>query len=480
LSVAISPPRTVGVPRARDLWLLAPIGAVGAAIVLRFGGLGDQSLWVDEALTVRLLDGSLGDLLSGVADHETTPPLYYALVWTWAKLLGDGELALRSLSALTGVACVPVVYLVAHTLSGRRAAAVAGALTATSTALVWYSQEARSYSLWLLLSALALLFWIRAVDSPTRRDLAWWSVASCLALCTHYLALAFIVPQAAWLLRRHPRRATAAAVGAVVLVGLALVPLALHQRAGGGTDWISAVPVDERLKHTYWQFTTGANSSWDGAVPFVALLAEAAVLLALFRGPARVRRGVIVPLSLAGAALLIVLAAGALGFDYLFARNVLPVLLLLIVAVAAVAGSPGKAGVVGVVLGLAICALFLRQDIRLDTTASLQRDDWRGAAAALGPSTEPRVIALVPGWAYPALGYYVTDLRPMAAPRSVREVDFVIPYSAGGVPPRPPPGGFVVERDTWVQNWRFHVLRLRADRPTRVDPESLATPGFEG
>ena len=479
LSAAISPTRTLGVPRVRDLRLLAPIGVLGVAILLRFVDIGEQSLWVDEAYTARMLDGSIGHLLSGVAGHESTPPLYYVLLWTWARMFGETESALRSLSAVAGVACVPVMYMVARTLFDRRAATVAAALTATSTVFVWYSQEARAYSLWLFLTALALLFWIRALDAPTNRNLAWWSAMSALSLCTHYLALAFVVPQAVWLLRRHLHRRTAVAVGAIALAGLALVPLALHQRARGATDWISASPVDERLTHTYWQFTTGANSSWDSAVPFVALLAEVAIVLALFRGPGRVRRGTIVVVCLAASAMGIVLVGSLAGYDYLVARNVLPLMLLLILAIAAAAASPGKVGVLGALIGVAICVAFVRQDVRLNTTPVLQRDDWRAAAHALGRSPTPRVIVLGPGWARPSLDYYLPDLRPMPIPQSVSEVDMVIPPSAIGEAPRPP-AGFEVESDVWVQNYRIRVIRLRAPEPTQVMPSSLATPGADG
>jgi mannosyltransferase len=480
LSAAISPTWTSGVPRVRHLWVIASIAIVGVAIALRFANLGEQSLWVDEAYTARLLDGSLGDLLSGVAERESTPPLYYVLVWAWAKVFGDTEVAMRSVSALAGVACVPVMYMVARTLIGRRAGAVAAALTATSSGLVWYSQEARAYSLWLLLTALALLCWLRALDAPTKRNLGLWAALSGLAICAHYLALAFVLPQAAWLLRRHLRRGAGVAVGAVALVALALAPLALHQRAHGGTDWISAIPVDERLKQTYWLFTTGANGSWDSLAPFVALLAEVAIVLALFRGPARVRRGAIVALCLASSAMGLFLVAGLMGSDYLVARNVLPCLPLLILAVAAAAESPGRVGVLGALIGVAICVAFVRQDVRIDTTAAMQRDDWRGAARALGRSPEPRVIVLGPGWVSPVLGYYLPDLRPMPAPRSTREVDLVIPYSAAGEAPRPPSGAFSVEAELWMQNWRIHVVRLRAPEPAQVEPSALTTEGFDG
>jgi uncharacterized membrane protein len=47
-------------------------------------------------------------MISGVASGESTPPLYYAIAWVWAKVLSTSESGLRSLSALLGTATIPV------------------------------------------------------------------------------------------------------------------------------------------------------------------------------------------------------------------------------------------------------------------------------------------------------------------------------------------------------------------------------------
>ena len=59
------------------------------------------------------------------ARTESTPPLYYALAWLWAKLFGDGEVGLRSLSAIVGTLTVPLAYLTAR----QRLAATGALLT---------------------------------------------------------------------------------------------------------------------------------------------------------------------------------------------------------------------------------------------------------------------------------------------------------------------------------------------------------------
>ena len=66
---------------------------------------------------------------------------------------------------------------------------------------MWYSQEARAYGLFVLMSALAMLCFVRALDEPTPRRMAAFALAGALALLTHYFAVFLLVPMALWLLR---------------------------------------------------------------------------------------------------------------------------------------------------------------------------------------------------------------------------------------------------------------------------------------
>ncbi len=83
-------------------------------------------------------------------------------------MTGTGEVGLRSLSALAGVATVPVAYLLGLELRGRRAGIAAAAFVAVNPMLLWYSQEARGYALFSLLTAVAALYFVRALkDVPS-------------------------------------------------------------------------------------------------------------------------------------------------------------------------------------------------------------------------------------------------------------------------------------------------------------------------
>jgi uncharacterized membrane protein len=110
-----------------EYWPLALLMAL--AVSVRFATLDQQSLWYDEAVTaVRVLHPSLGSTLSAVVHVENTPPLYYLLAWGWTRVLGTGVFALRSLSALAGVATVAVAWAIGHELGSRRAAIVLAAI----------------------------------------------------------------------------------------------------------------------------------------------------------------------------------------------------------------------------------------------------------------------------------------------------------------------------------------------------------------
>lgn len=138
-----------------EWWPLAAL--LLAAAALRLGTLHLQSFWYDEAyVPVHTLHHSLIATLRSVVHRENTPPLWYVLIWGWSRLLGTGEVALRLPSALAGIATVALAWGIGSELAGRRVAIATAALATFNPLLVWYSQEARAYGLFVALIALAI------------------------------------------------------------------------------------------------------------------------------------------------------------------------------------------------------------------------------------------------------------------------------------------------------------------------------------
>src|SRR4051795_7902392 len=123
--------------RSRAFWIVA--GLTVLAALLRFLTLGVQAYHHDEIVTAsRVLRDGFGHAMDAVGFSESAPPLYYALAWVWTQLFGTGEVGLRSLSALAGVATVPVAYLIGRELRTRRTGLLAAALVAVNPMLLWY------------------------------------------------------------------------------------------------------------------------------------------------------------------------------------------------------------------------------------------------------------------------------------------------------------------------------------------------------
>jgi mannosyltransferase len=356
-----------------------------AGAALRFYGLGHQGFWYDEANTAYLLHHSLGQMLGLLAGNESTPPLYYILAWLWTRAFGIGEAGLRSLSALFGVLVIPVAYLLGRTLATRRVGLVLAALTAFNPLLIWYSQEARSYSLLVLLTALSLLALARYRVSPEPKTVIAWAVAAILALTTHYYAVLAVAPQALWLLYEQRRRVIQIAVVVVAVCGAALIPLALSQNGTHRDSWISRSQLGTRLNQILPQMLIGPGSPDRMLVKFVAIAAALIGLaLLILRAEAVERRtGLAVVGLLVGAAVLNLLFILA-GYDDLITRNLLALVIPAGLVLACGLGAR-RAGHLGLLAAAVLCSLGIIASVGVAADRVLQRPDWRPLARMLGP-----------------------------------------------------------------------------------------------
>lgn len=409
-------------PAVGELWVLAALVVVAAAV--RFASLHAASFWLDEAYSVVALRGSLGDVWHAVNTTESTPPLYYLLGWVWTQLFGTSEAGLRSLSALAGTALVPAVWLAGRELLDRRAALIAAALTATSPLLVWFSQEARAYSLAVLLCALA--FWqLARARRRAPGALVWWAVFAALALSAHYITVFPLLAEAAVLLWWRRDRAAVLAVGAVGLAGLALLPLLVSQRDNPLAGYVHGTPV-RQVAEIVKQFAVGYDGPWEALLATLGIALLVTGLALVPAAPARSRAAARLCLLVAVAApagLLLLLVAGQ---NQLLSRYLLPVLPLVLLVVAAGFAAPraGRWGVAGAAL---LCAVGLTVTIGVAVTPSQRtREDWRGAADALSSPLRPRALVVFPASGTLPLSLYLRDVRtPVTPDLQVREIDFI-------------------------------------------------------
>ena len=473
---------------ARQPHRLVLIGLTALAAILRLGTLDLQSFWADEASTVQLLHLDLPSLLRAIPHNEGTPPVYYVVAWGWTQLFGTGEVGLRSLSALAGIAVVPVSYAAAAELCSRRVALGVAALAAVNPILIWYSQEARAYSLVVLLGTITVWAFARLLKSPDRGRAVVWFLASALALATHYFAAFLVASEAVWLLaERRTRRWAAPAVAGLAVVGLALIPLAVDQLQLGVASWITATgSLPYRAARSAKQALLGFDAPLEDLLTLVtAALAGAGLVFALRFANGEDRRGLRIAAVLAAGAVGVPLALAAVGRDYIDVRNLLVAWCLLAVLIAGGLVSV-RAGRGGLAALFALCLIEASATIGVELEPSWQREDWRGAASALGSSGQPRALVIQPNFGVEAMQVYLPGTRPMPqSGASVREIDFVttVVRSGADVHPEPPPHaaappvpGFRCVERRYEKS--YTLIRLRAESPHWVWPRPLEAYGL--
>jgi mannosyltransferase len=457
--------------RQRTYVALAVLVAAGAA--LRFATLDLQSFWIDEGATVRLLRQDFDGMLDGIPVTEKTPPLYYLVAWLWTRPFGTGEVGVRSLSALVGTLTLPVVFAAGRRLVSERAGLIATALAAFNPLLVWYSQEARAYALLVLLAALALLFFARAMEGE-RRALAWWPGASALALATHYFALFVVLPLAVWLVHRGPdRRGAVRAVAGAGVAGAALLPLAIDQSGNTGSNFITGTGLVTRVFQVPKQLLLGFDAPAEAALTAAAIVVAAAgAWLALTRGSGRTR----LTAGVLAAAVAIPLVLALAGADFLIARNLIAAWVPLAVVLGAGFAATRR---VGPALAATLCALSITCIVAVFTRPEFQRDDWRGVAEALGEVSFQRGLVVNPVAGSVPLGLYMDDLEEFPIGyRHVQEVSVVaVANRRPGQTPRPPRPASPYLQDFYVAERReedtFTLVRFGAPVPVPVPADVI-------
>jgi len=397
---------------------LAPaVGILLLAALVRLGGLGSQSLWMDEAFSHILAALPLYTAWQAMITDAIHPPLYYLLLRLWQVLAGQSEFSLRFPSGLAGVLTVALLLWAGQVWLGKRVARWSALLMALNPFHVWYSQEARMYTL-LGLSALAVLaaFW-KALGS--RRPRVWSTLVgvSALAYTTHYLALSLPLVEFVFLLatlRRHHRVLARWTVAQALAVLPLAVWLTVLYTVGGGTfgiGWIRR-PQPADLLSTLWSF----GMAYDGRVtPLVAaglLIWGGLLLLGAWRGQGRGEaRGLLVLSLVLPPLVTFFLSLRRPSYVDRFFIGSLPAFLLL--AAAGLARLPRSAGWAA---GLALAGLGLWGVARFRSDPLFVKEGWRGAAAhieaheRIGDALAVRQFQYVVPFRY----YYGGVLEPVA------------------------------------------------------------------
>jgi 4-amino-4-deoxy-L-arabinose transferase-like glycosyltransferase len=283
---------------------ILPYALIFIAFLVRLQGLTFQSLWRDEVDAICFAQAPLRaqwpdtarsftptcppdipDLMAAFTQPGFNGPLYFLLLRGWIGLAGYSEFALRFLSLACGVMSVALIITLGTRLFNRVVGLIAGALLTFSAYQVWYSQEAKMYTLITLLALAAIYFLRRGVEEGRARFWIGAVVCTTVAMAAHILAALLIPVEVILFLTwwTHSRKHLVAGGVMLLCVTVPYLPLGLER-----LQWVfqpaatgfASYSLPEMLNVLGGAYTRGILNSVDGQL--LLIVTGLAAALAVF------------------------------------------------------------------------------------------------------------------------------------------------------------------------------------------------------
>jgi len=160
--------------------------------LLRIYKLSSQSIWLDEAGSIY---HSQQSFIHAVSFKDSTPALYYVLLHFWIMLTGTSEFSVRLLSVFFGTASVFIIYLLGAHIFNRKVGIYSALLVAFSPLHIYFSQEARTYSLFFALTLLSMYFYAKLNKAASKWIITGYLISTAFLIYAHLYALLIVLVQ---------------------------------------------------------------------------------------------------------------------------------------------------------------------------------------------------------------------------------------------------------------------------------------------
>jgi hypothetical protein len=369
------------------------------------------SLRLDEAQSLWQTDHSYGALLQAVA-KDVHVPLYHLTLRTWRLVLGPDVETARLLSLVFLLASVPVFYLVARQCLSRPWALFALVVFSCSPFVQWYGNEARMYSMLVLVTLVSQYFFLSVLSGG--RTSAWigYAGSAVVGAYVHYFFFFVLVAQGIFLLalsRRLPRAALVKMGGVALLVGAAFLPWLLYFRANGsasGTRPHLAAPSSVDYSNVYSQFVVGFQSD---AINTAVVQAWPVLVLAALAGVrfgSKPGRAISYMIVAAFVPVLLAFLVSHLVTPFFLSRYMIPALPALLVLVVRFLSTLTRPVARALAVGL-LAVTVAGTVVQAESPDTPVQEDYRTAAGLADAATPSDVVVLSsPISVYPFEYYY--------------------------------------------------------------------------
>lgn len=150
-----------------------------------------DGLWNDEYISWLVASTPFGHGFLNEIKSQCHMPFYYLYLKFFMFFFGQSDLVLRLTSLFAGVLAIPAMYFLGKEKDEQTGFLCAG-ISAISSFLIYYSQEVRLYSVLFLFSALCVLYTIRLIKNPCKKNIILCALFNFLILFTHTIGFVFV------------------------------------------------------------------------------------------------------------------------------------------------------------------------------------------------------------------------------------------------------------------------------------------------
>lgn len=192
----------------------------------------DQSLWLDEATTAKVVTSyNPIHMLFEFSRYDFHPPGYYLFMQLWTTLAGSSEIALRLPSIIFSLLTGFVIFQIGKYLKDEKTGIWAAIFFLFNPLIIYYSQEARMYMMATFFLTLTFYFYLKLISEKKdlARNIFLINILQFLSFATYYGSIFVISAMYVWLLYKKKYRLFFLTYPGVHLAILVFIPLVYFQ-----------------------------------------------------------------------------------------------------------------------------------------------------------------------------------------------------------------------------------------------------------